>query len=56
MILKDGIPWFDLNDDCLLWDMVGWPIRLQRYELYMFGIPDIYHCGSMLFPGITIVA
>ena len=30
--------------------MVGWPIRLQLC------IPDIYHCGSMPFPGLCIVA
>ena len=29
--------------------MVGLPIRLQWYEFYMFGIPDI----SLWIPGIS---
>ena len=36
--------------------MVGWPIRLLWFELYMFGIPDIYHCGPLTFTGIFIAA
>ena len=36
--------------------MNGKPIKQQRYELDMFGIPNIYHCGSMKFPEIAIDA
>ena len=34
----------------------GEPIKQQRYELDMFVIPNIYHCGSMEFPLIAIDA
>ena len=35
--------------------IVGLPIRLQWFELYRFGIPDIYHGRTLPFPGIAIV-
>ena len=28
----------------------------QLKQLYMFGIRNIYHCGSMVFPGMDIDA
>ena len=36
--------------------VIGQPIKLHRFKLYMFGIPDIYHYGSLTFSGIAIAA
>ena len=56
MKLKYGILWLHFDNDGLL-SGYGWQaIKPQWYELHKFGNKDIYHCGSLLFPGIAIVA